>query len=332
MGTLRTRMKGWTMAGVALCWLLNSSPSQALEKLTILMPEPHGFTFRSLYVGIEKGWFAEGGLELAFEPIPGGAVNMVPQLVQGVGDLAYAGGYTIIQARSKGAPVVGLGAASRESLFGFISSKKANIIRPQDLRGKTIGVMAFASATYFIAEAILRAGGLTKADVDIRPIGLSGPALLSQGQIDGYVGFSTQGLALQVRDFPVNVMVLDPIIALPQDLMLATEQTIASRAEALRRFSAVLKRATDYDFDPAHWDENSNYQRKWAAESLQNVAYTKAYLQFSHDRGVRDRKGGEQWGSIQASRLDAAQKFLLEIGVIDKPTPVSAMFTNEFLP
>jgi NitT/TauT family transport system substrate-binding protein len=164
------------------------------EKLGILMPEPHGHTFRLLYVGIEKGWFAAEGLDLEFMVVPGGAVNIVPQLARGQGDVAWAGGYTIIQARARNAPVVAIHSASTESLWGLITRAEDNIRKPQDLKGKTLGVVAFSSATHFMTLGFLEAGGLAEADANLRPIGLGGPAMLGQNQIDGYLWFKSLGV------------------------------------------------------------------------------------------------------------------------------------------
>lgn len=174
-------------------WCLSA---YALEPFKLLMPEPHGSTFRAIYAGIEKGWFKEEGLEIQFLPIPGGAVNLVPQLSQGAGDVAWAGGYTVIQSRARGVPVLGIQSAASESLWTLIAHKDAGIKTPADLKGKTIGVVAFSSATHFMAQALLKAGKLTEGDVNIRPIGMGGPALIAEKQIDAYIWFKAQGLAL----------------------------------------------------------------------------------------------------------------------------------------
>jgi NitT/TauT family transport system substrate-binding protein len=137
-------------AGVAMATLVAGAAfaQTKTEKLGILMPEPHGHTFRALYVGIEKGWFAREGIELDFMVVPGGAINIVPQLAQGQGDIAWAGGYTIIQARARNAPILAINSASTESLWGMITREEDNIRKPQDLKGKTLGVVAFSSATH----------------------------------------------------------------------------------------------------------------------------------------------------------------------------------------
>jgi len=303
-----------------------------LEKVTLLLPEPHGHTFRSVYVGMEKGWFAEEGVEIDFKVVPGGAVNIIPQLAQGAGDVAWAGGYTVIQARAKGVPIVGINSASSETLWGLITRRDGGVREPRDLRGKTLGVVAFSSATHFMALALLRAGGLAEGDVNLKPIGLGGPASLSQKQIDGYVWFKTQGLALDVKGTPTFVLDLDRYLPLPQDLMLSTDRLVKMRASALAGYLRGLKRATDWDFDPKHWDEGDTYQAKYASESVHDKAFLKALRHYNHARTERDHARKWRWGTTDPGRLEKAQDFLYDLKVIDRKTPVAEMFTNELLP
>jgi NitT/TauT family transport system substrate-binding protein len=309
-----------------------AAAAKPLEKFTLLLPTPHDHTYRLAYIALEKKWFADEGLDIAFNVVPGGAVNIVPQLAQGGGDVAWAGGYTVIQGRAKGAPVLGIMGASTETLWGLISHKAAGIEKPADLRGKTIGVLAFSSATHFMAKALLKAGGLTEADVNLKPVGMGGPASLSQRQIDAYVWFKPQGLALELRGTAVNVMDLDPYVPLPQDFMLTTDRVAKTRPEALRGYLRALKRAYEYDFDSARWEENDGYQAKWAPESVQDKKFLRALREFTRARTERDRARNWKWGSIYPDRIDRAQEFLLEIKVIDKRVPVEQMYSNDFLP
>jgi NitT/TauT family transport system substrate-binding protein len=327
------RRVGLIAMSVAIVIALGGVTSgQGREKLTLLLPEPHGHTFRSVYVGIEKGWFAEEGLDIDFKIVPGGAVNIIPQLAQEAGDVAWAGGYTVIQARAKGVPIVGINSASAETLWGLITLKQSGIRAPQDLKGKTIGVVAFSSATHFMALALLRAGGLGDGDVNVKPIGLGGPASLSQRQIDGYVWFKTQGLGLEVKGTPTYVMDLDQYVRLPQDLMLTTEKLIRTRERALRGYLRALKRSTDWELEPKHWDEGDRYQAKYAPESVQDKAFMAALRRFNRERAERDQARKWRWGSTDAARLEKSQDFLYDLNVIDRKTPVREMFTNELLP
>lgn len=333
--TRRTALKGTLAIGAGAALPLPATISAGAEDLApfrLLMPEAHGHTFRIVYIGIEKGWFRDEGLEIEFLPVPGGAVNLVPQLASGAGEIAWAGGYTIIQARARGVPVVAIHSASTESLWGFITREDSGIEKPADLKGKTLGVISFSSATYFMMQGLLQAGGLSVEDADIQPIGMGGPASLMQGQIDGYIWFKAQGLALRMRGAPVKVIDMEPHFPLPQDSMLTTEAYAAEHGDRITSYLSILKRGTEYDTDPANFEENNAYLAKYAPEAVEDQTFLRALWEFSNQRHDRDMAKDWRWGEIDGERLAQAQDYLLKIGVVEKPTPVEAMYNNSFLP
>src|SRR5262249_22004155 len=150
----------------------------------------------------------------------------------------------------------------------------------------------------------------TEAEVNFRPIGLSGPALLSQGQIDGYVWFKNQGLGLQAKGASVEVLDADRFIALPQDLILTTESLIVRRRAVLTAYLKLLKRATEYDRDPAHQAECDAYQAKYAPETVEDRQYLAVIREEIAARYRRDQAKGWRWGEILPEPLRVAQDFL----------------------
>ena len=123
---------------------------------------------------------------------------------------------------------------------------------------------------------------LPEADVNMKPVGMGGPASLAHRQIDGYVWFKPQGLALQLRGTPVDVLDLDPYVPLPQDFMLTTDRVARTRPGALRGYLRALKKAYEHDFDPKNWEENNGYQARWAPESVQDTKFLKALRERLH--------------------------------------------------
>jgi hypothetical protein len=114
--------------------------------------------------------------------------------------------------------------------------------------------------------------------------------------------------------------------------MLTTEKVARGRPEAIRGYLRALRKAYEHDADSRHWAENDAHQAKWAPESVQDRAYLKALREFTHARTERDRARGWRWGSTFPDRIEKAQDFLFDLKVIEKKTPVKAMYTDEFLP
>src|SRR5262249_33802460 len=130
----------------------------------------------------------------------------------------------------------------------------------------------------------------------------------------------------------VEVLDADRFIALPQDLILTSESQIARRRAVLMGYLKVLKRATEYDRDPAHQAEGDAFQAKYAPETVEDRQYLTVIREEIAARYRRDQAKGWRWGEILAERLRTAQDFLYEIKVINKKTPVDKMYDNSLLP
>ena len=65
----------------------------------------------------------------------------------------------------------------------------AGITGPQDLKGKSIGVLSFQDTTYYNLLGVLASAGLTKNDVDIQAVGPGGIIQLTiAGNLDAMSG------------------------------------------------------------------------------------------------------------------------------------------------
>ena len=76
---------------------------------------------------------------------------------------------------------------------------------PEDLRGLRIGIPETFGASYIGLRALLKAGGLTEADIDLQTIGYTQLAALTAGTVDAVVVYANnepvvlaqEGIALQ---------------------------------------------------------------------------------------------------------------------------------------
>lgn len=125
---------------------------------------------------------------------------------------------------------------------------------------------------------------------------------------------------------------LDSYIPLPQDLMLATESNIAKRRSAFQAYLRVLKRSEEFALDPRNDAEMNRYQAKYAPQTVSDEAFLRVIAKEVRERNLRDQKKNWRWGSTDPKRLEAAQALLLGLKVIDRATPVPAMYTDDLLP
>ncbi|GAA1988222.1 ABC transporter substrate-binding protein [Catenulispora subtropica] len=145
--------------------------------------------FQPVYVGVEKGFFREAGVDVQLT----GSFNSGPAVVQAAGTGQLDAGHSAITgiAEAAAAGVKVAGVADSQTEFGdaplqqWFVRNDSPIKTAADLRGKKIGTNALSGSFYYTALIALGKAGLTKDDVQfvLLPHERQGQALLSR-QID----------------------------------------------------------------------------------------------------------------------------------------------------
>jgi len=147
--------------------------------------------FGPLYVGIERGYFAQQGIEVELIGTPGGASSFVV-LASGRAEVVIGGlGAALFNAAARGLDFKVVGPVHMEKPpvpTPLVVSKRAydsgEIRSVRDLRGKKVSVNVLGSATEFWMQAALHKGGLTLDDVDLVAVNFPDvPAALANGAI-----------------------------------------------------------------------------------------------------------------------------------------------------
>lgn len=147
--------------------------------------------FAPLYVAIERGYFAQQGLEVELITTPGG-VSSFAVLAGGRAEVVVGGlGAALFNAAARGLDFKVVGPVHMEKppvSTPLVVSKKAfdsgEIRSVRDLRGKKVSVNVIGSATEFWLHAALLRGGLTIDDVQMVAVSFPDvPAALANGAI-----------------------------------------------------------------------------------------------------------------------------------------------------
>jgi NitT/TauT family transport system substrate-binding protein len=193
------------------------------------------------WVAAEGGYFAREGLNAELIYIRGG-----PQTVSALigGDVQFAQVYSqpILAARLTGADTVIVAGLINEPLFSIVAV--AGIDKPEDLRGKSLGVTTFGSATDLAARLALKKWGL-RPDADTRILQIRGvPEIVA--------ALKTGAIHAGVVSPPTNIMAVKAgfkeLAYLPrvgisfQHTTLATTRTYVgkNRATALKVLKAYV--------------------------------------------------------------------------------------------
>src|SRR5262249_22842261 len=106
--------------------------------------------FAGYYVALDADLYAEERLDVTL--LPGGPdVAAEQQVGGGRADFGVGWGARLLAARDRGLPLVAVGQICQSSGVRLVSGKAAGIARPEDLRGKRVGVWYGGNEYEFLA-------------------------------------------------------------------------------------------------------------------------------------------------------------------------------------
>ena len=167
-------------------WLLSVEATFGADRLRIGLSS---FTpiNASLWIAEEKGLFKKFGIESEVVLIGGASAAGVSSLI--AGDVQFLGGAggAVISAGLNGADVVMIGSIVNKGVQRVMA--RSDLKRPEDLKGKRVGVTRLGSASHLVLQMMLRTWNMSPNDVQTMQIG-SSPAMmaaLEKGGIDAAV-------------------------------------------------------------------------------------------------------------------------------------------------
>ena len=169
---------------LALLFLLLALDAPAQDRIRLGLSSVSA-TSGSIWVAEERGLFKKHGLDVEVIVIGGGAARVVSSLLSGEIQFSVGGGDAVIRADLRGADGVLVASPMKTGLQRLMV--RPEIKTPADLKGKTIAVTRFGSASHWILQLFLRKWGMRSEDVKMLQLG-SSPAMfasLEKGAVDG---------------------------------------------------------------------------------------------------------------------------------------------------
>jgi NitT/TauT family transport system substrate-binding protein len=299
--------------------------SGELTKISLPMGYIANIQFAPLYVAIEKGYFREAGIDLELDyKFETDGVALV-----GAGDLPFAvvSGEQVLLARAQGLPVTYVAAWYQEYPVSVVAKSDLQILIPQDLKGKKIGLPGLFGANYVGLRALLFEAKMSESDVTLDAIGFNQVELMATGEQDVVVGYAAnEPIQLRARDIPVTEIRVADYVQLASNGILASEKVISENPDLVRAFvGAFLKGLADTIANPQEaFDLSKAYIPNFAGldADVQNEVLATSIEQWKAERlGYSDPQAWENMQSV-----------LLDMGLITEEFDLSKAFTNEFIP
>lgn len=303
--------------------LVETIGSSELERIRLPMGFIPNVQFAPVYVAVERGYFAQEGIELEFDY--GFETDGVQLVAAGELPFAVASGDQVVLARAQGLPVVYIAEWWQRFPVAIASLAETGIESPSDLAGRTVGVPELFGASYIGWQALLNAAGLDPSEVELQTIGYSQVPSLSEGRVEAAVVYANnEPVVLAQEGMSVNVIAVADYADIVANGLIASEKVIAERPELVRGFvRAFLHGIADTLADP---DAAFEISTRYVEGLADNATLGRAVLEATLPYWQADRLGYSE-----AATWEQSQQVMRDAGLLDETVPVEALFTNEFL-
>ncbi|MBI4737063.1 MAG: ABC transporter substrate-binding protein [candidate division NC10 bacterium] len=282
----------------------------------------------NVYAAQEFGWFKAQGLDFEFVPGAGGG-EALKHVLAGNADFAFTNVEPILFGVEQGAQVQVVYNVYPKNVFNVVSLKSRNITRPQDLKGKRIGVYSMASGTRHNLLVILHSVGSRESDVEVVATGVLNFGPLMEGRVDATAATDTGLWAAQQKGLgEVSVIWARDYLDIPTDVFAVRAETAQKRPDFVRRFLRAYRKGSQWMLD--HPEKAAELAVKHAIDG-QDVKRNLEIIRIRNASTVSEgtKKHGLGWFDMDVLRR--VEKTYLELGLLKKRVDVESLFTNRFV-
>ncbi len=312
-----------------------ATPSRAQEAVKFRMDFRLSGPHLPYFWALDKGYYKQEGLDVTIRE-GAGAQQTINLIASKEDDIASADFLVLANAVSKGAPVKAVFGYVQRNAWAVIAFEDANLKKPQDLVGKTVGIIADHKV---LLDLLLRTNNISPDQVTMRVVNIAvRNTVFAERKVDAFVSqilgspMDFVARAKEGKNPPVNFMLFDDfgVHTLSQGLI-AHRDTIAQRPEMIRKFLRATAHAIKDIAKPQNFDEATDIamrETKAAPERRESVklqwAETVKFINFKETRE-------EPFGWMSTEDWTKTVDVLTKTGQVEKAPDLKDLYSNDFL-
>ena len=307
------------------CVLGTPSPTPAeLRQVTLLLGYRPDVQFAPFYVAQQEGHYAEAGLQVTIEHRQ--APDVLRLVADGQAEFGVADATDVMIARTEGIPVRYVSTLYRSFPVAIIGP--AGVV-PDDaagLAGLSIGTPGRFGSSWHAILALLEAGGLTEADVEIREYPQFNQVDgLANGDVELITGFrNNDALRAEERLGGVGMLTVDEVAPLPGPGVIAGDELLSGDPDLVRAFVEATAAAQ------AAVIENPELGFAAAQASVPTISeepeVARAILDATAELWAGD---GFEGGAIDEVLWQSGYETMQRLGFIDGSVPLEEMIAPQ---
>jgi len=312
----------------ALAGLL-ASPALAAEKFTFALNWFPVGDHAAYWVGLDKGYFADRGLDVTLESSKGSG-DSIAKVDSGRADAGLADSAVVIASHARGTTIKVVGMVFDKTPLNVFSSKDKPVREPKDLEGKTLGAPP-GDGQRQVWPAFAKANNIDESKVtwvNIEPA--AKVAALAEKRVDAVADYTT-GLPLYEKPMGQGNVVMMPWSDFGFDMysmsIMASQKTMKERPEVLKKFlEAAYLGWRDVMLDP----EGALKIFKKRVPEI-DVDLIRANMKLGLDLMATQRYKDNGIGWMDEKKMCASVDLVNTYMGLPKKVECKDIFTNEFL-
>ena len=325
---MATVLVATVVAGVLFMSGCVGPTEEEVTDVTVVLPVMPWSWWSMFYTAESQGYYAEDGLNVNFVYTSEGGYGVVKQVAAGQGQFGFAGGDTLMVARSNDIPVVTVYQQDHSTMWNIISMNDSGINNLTDLEGKTIAINGPESPLHLAAKGSLKNVGVDYNSITWVPVG--GTNIISAlvgGDADAATGHDMYRLVLEKKGFEFNTWYArDYGVDLVSLGILVSEDTLENDPELIEKFIRASNKGLEYAIE--HPEEAVDAY----IENFNPSANKEIELEFWNiciDQIIQPDR--YPLGQFNRSQWVMSQDILYNLGAMDAKLDIDEAYTEEFV-
>ena len=281
-----------------------------------------------LFVALDKGWFADAGLNVTITQPPEDEALVLVASGKAEFGITFQESMGPAIARERDAlPVTAVAAIISHNTSGIMSLKTSGILRPSDLAGKRFASWETPVVTAVMRYIVEKDGGSFNT-VNMIPNNATDAISALQTDVDAiWIYYAWDGIAAVVSGVDINYIDLgtyDSRLDFYTPVLAANTKWAANNSDKVKKFLAAADKG--YSFAIENPQEAAEILLRYAPELDRNLV-----IQSQEYLAARYQADAKRWGEIDPQRWGGFYTWMYEQGLLEVNIG-SGGFTNEYLP
>lgn len=295
--------------------------------VTVILDFVPNTNHTGMYVALEKGYYAEEGLNVQIIEPTEGATNTLVAVGKGDFGVSYQEDVTVARTLDEPLPIRAIAALIQHNTSGFATWAGKDIDSVDDFEGKTYAGWG-GPGEEAVLRAVMEARGLDFSKLNMIISDGAGFSAL-EGDVDiEWFYEAWDNVKCRMNDFEINYMPLrelDERLDYYTPVLITNEDMLENHPDVVSAFLRATRRGyLDAIDDPEGCAE---ILHKYAPDySLDMLTISQEFLA---DKYMEDT---ERWGEMRDEVWDNYTQFMVEYGVIDESIDADELYTNDYLP